>query len=321
MSRRIISPAQAPSSPSADGSGQDQALNRPLLGIALAVVAMFFFTNQDAVTKQLIQALPISTVILVRYSAFMLFAFALAAFTGPPAQRGLRRSLHSRAPVMHVLRGLLLVYEIFVFSFGMRHLDLGLQHALFSVFPLIITALAWPLLGERVGPWRWGSVLVGFIGALVIIRPGLTAFNLYTIFPLLAAFMYAMYNIATRRAARRGDSFQTSMVYLGLVGWLGVLPLGLWQWQTPEGAQILLLAILCVTAIVGHGCLILALMFTQASTIQPLNYLLLVFAFGTGFVYFDEVPDAFTLLGGGIIVASGLFIILRERIRRRQGAA
>ena len=294
--------------------------NRPLLGIALAIVAMFFFTNQDAVTKVLIQDLPISTVVLVRYTAFTLFAFALAAFTGPHASRGVLKSLQSPVRLMHVLRGLLLVYEIFIFSFGMRHIDLGLQHALFSVFPLSITALAWPLLGERVGPWRWGSVLVGFIGALVIIRPGLTAFNFYTIFPILAALMYALYNITTRRTGRSGDSFQTSMVYLGLVGWLAVLPFGLWQWVTPQGSQIGLLAILSATSIIGHGCMILALIFTQASVLQPLNYLLLVFAFCTGFLYFGEIPDLFTVLGGAIIVASGLFIILRERIRARDKA-
>ena len=86
------------------------------------------------------------------------------------------------------------------------------------------------------------------------------------------------------------------------------------------GSQIGLLAILSATSIIGHGCMILALIFTQASVLQPLNYLLLVFAFCTGFLYFGEIPDLFTVLGGAIIVASGLFIILRERIRAREKA-
>ncbi len=293
-------------------------LNRPLLGLGLAVLAMFSFSSQDAVTKHLIADMPISTVLLIRYSAFTLFAFALAMLTGPKDRRGILRSFQSNVVVLHVLRGLLLVAEIFVFSYGVRHLDLGLQHALFAVFPLIITALAWPVLGERVGIWRWSSVALGFVGALIIIRPGLTGFSPFLIFPLIAASMYAVYNIFTRIAGRSGDSFQTSMVYLGLFGWIGILPLGLLQWQMPVDGQVWRLALLCCTAIIGHGALILALMFTQASAIQPLNYLLLVFAFFNGFIYFDEVPDFFTLLGGGVIVASGLFIIVRERIRARE---
>lgn len=290
------------------------------MGIGLAVLAMFSFSSQDALTKQLINDLPISTVLLIRYTAFTLFAFALAALTGPPASRGLLRSFRSNVVALHVLRGLLLVAEIFVFSIGVRHLELGLQHALFAVFPLMITALAWPVLGERVGVWRWSSVAVGFLGALIIIRPGLTTVSAAIVFPLIAASMYAFYNILTRMAGRSGDSFQTSMVYLGLFGWIGILPFGLLHWQMPVDEQIWKLALLCCTAIIGHGALILALMFTQASAIQPLNYLLLVFAFFNGFLYFDEIPDGFTLLGGGVIVISGLFIIVRERIRARQDA-
>ncbi|MGA0236456.1 MAG: DMT family transporter [Alphaproteobacteria bacterium] len=295
-------------------------INRPLLGIGLAVLAMFSFSSQDALTKILISDLPISTVLVVRYTAFTLFAFALASLTGPPDQRGILRSFRSNVTVLHIMRGLLLVAEIFVFSYGVRHLDLGLQHALFAVFPLIITALAMPVLGERVGIWRWSSVALGFVGALIIIRPGLSSFSLFILFPLAAAMMYALYNIFTRIAGRSGDSFQTSMVYLGLFGLLGILPLGVLQWEMPEGGQLWQLGLLCCTAILGHGALILALMFTQASAIQPLNYLLLVFAFFNGFVYFGEVPDIFTVFGGAVIVFSGLFIIIRERIRAREDA-
>ena len=311
---RLSATARSASAPAA--AATDAA--RPLLGFGLAVLAMFFFSSQDALTKKLITELPISTVIVSRYTALTLFAFALASLTGPPAQRGILRSFRSKVVVLHVLRGVILVAEIFIFSFGVRQLDLGLQHALFAVFPLIITALAWPMLGERVGVWRWSSVALGFVGALLIIRPGLTSFSPFIIYPLIAAFLYALYNIFTRIAGRSGDSFQTSMVYLGLFGWLAILPLGVLQWETPVGDQIWMLALLCCTAIIGHGALILALMFTQASAIQPLNYLLLVFAFANGFFYFGEVPDGFTLLGGAVIVLSGLFIIVRERIRARQ---
>ena len=182
-----------------------------------------------------------------------------------------------------------------------------------STLAVIVTAYLLP--GVKVD-----SAFTALLGALIIIRPGLASFSPFIIFPLIAAGMYALYEIFTRIAGRSGDSFQTSMVYLGFVGWLCVLPFGILQWQTPQGEEIFELTLLAMTAIVGHGALILALMFTQASAIQPLNYLLIVFAFMNGFLHFGEIPDFFTVLGSTIIVLSGLFIIVRERIRARQDA-
>ena len=292
--------------------------NRPLLGMGLAVFAMFLFAAQDAVTKTLIQELPIAVVVFVRYIAFTIFAMLIAHFTGGN-KRGLVRAFKSDVTVLQMARGFLLVTEIFVFSIGVRHLDLSLQHALFSSFPLVITALSMPFLGERVGPWRWGAVIVGFLGTLLIIRPGFATVSPWVIWPLLAACLYAVYNIITRIAGQSRDSFQTSLLYIGLFGLIGITPFGLMQWQTPQGDQIWLFALLTASSLAGHSALILSLMFTQASALQPLNYLLLVFASGIGvFVLGEPLPAIWTFIGGSVVVASGLFIIARERIRGRK---
>lgn len=291
---------------------------RVLLGIVLAIFSVFLFASQDAITKTLVQDLPITTVIMIRYTAFAMFATILASVT---VQGGLRASVQTNNLIGQCFRGLILVSEIFIFSFGVRHLDLSLMHALFSVFPLVITALAGPVLGERVGVWRWSAVIVGFFGALIIIRPGIDSQSPYVIVPIIAACMYASYIIVTRITGRSKDSFQTSLLYLGVVGWLAVLPFGIMQWQNPNGHQIWLLAFLCFTSIAGHSALIGALMFASASTIQPFNYLLLVFATGIGMVVFGESLQLWTSVGAGIIVASGLFVLLRERLRASKQSA
>ena len=299
--------------PKAQNHSPNQARpTRMLLGMGLASLAMFLFASQDAFTKILVQDLPITTVLIVRYTAFALFTIALATFSHPG---GLAQVVKTNNFIGQCFRGLILVSEIFVFSWGVRHLDMGLNHALFSVFPLMITALAWPMLGERVGPWRWGAVVVGFIGALIIIRPGFGTASPFVIWPLIGAVMYASYNIVTRLTGRSADSFQTSLFYLAVVGLIGVLPFGLMQWQQPVNEQVWMLAALCVTSIAGHSALIGALMFASASALQPLNYLLLVFATIIGMVVFGEVLEFWTVVGASIIVASGLFIIVRERIR------
>ena len=287
--------------------------SRILLGMGLAALAMFLFASQDAITKTLVQQMPISTVLVTRYTAFAIFATILAAWT---MKGGLKAAVKTNNFLGQCFRGLILVGEIFVFSWGVRHLDMGLNHALFSVFPLVITAMAGPLLGEKVGIWRWSAVLIGFLGALIVIRPGFDIPSPYVIFPIIAACMYASYNIVTRMTGRSADSFQTSLFYLGVVGWIAILPFGIVQWQQPAGDQIWLLGLLCMTSIAGHSALIAALMFASASAIQPLNYLLLVFATAIGIVVFGESLELWTTIGASIIVASGLFIIVRERLNK-----
>ena len=144
---------------------------RVLLGMGLAALAMFLFASQDAITKTLVQQMPISTVLVTRYTAFAIFATVLAAWT---MKGGLKAAVKTNNFLGQCFRGLILVGEIFVFSWGVRHLDMGLNHALFSVFPLVITAMAGPLLGEKVGIWRWSAVLIGFLGHLSLFGPALT---------------------------------------------------------------------------------------------------------------------------------------------------
>ena len=277
-----------------------------LKGIGILVFATFFFAVQDAITKQLIQSLSVFQIVSVRFFFFALFAVVFAA-----RRTGLREGLRSASPLLQVVRGLLIMAEISLFAVTIGHMGLAEMHALFACFPLLITALSVPMLGEHVGWRRWIAVALGFAGTLVIIRPGAGVFDPWALGALGAACLFAIYNILTRQVSRR-DRFETSLLYFGIAGFLGSLVFAVFTWQTPEPLESVLLLAISVTAIIGHLCLIKALELVPAVILQPFNYFVLVWAIILGYLLFGEVLDPVTLVGAAIVVASGVFIARRE---------
>jgi len=277
-------------------------------------MALALFSVQDAITRTLVQDLPVVQILTARFTAFAVFALI---FTG--WRVGLRTAFATGAPVLQIARSVLIIVEIGLFALGLRTIGLAEVHAIFSLFPLLVTAFAGPLLGEAIGWRRWLAVCAGFAGTLIILRPGGGVFHSAMLYPLAAAFLWALYSIFTRKVSRT-DSFETSLVYTALVAAALVTPFGLAAWTQPATEQWLLLAFIAVTSIVSHLLLILALERVEAATLQPFNYLLLVFATIMGFAVFGELPDWWTIAGASIVVFSGLFVIWRERqlIRRNR---
>ncbi len=278
-----------------------------LPGIGILVFATFFFAIQDAITKHLIESLSVFQIVAVRFFFFALFAILFAA-----RRVGLRTGFRSANPTLQVFRALLITAEISVFAVTIEHMGLAEMHALFACFPLLITALSVPLLGEKVGWRRWLAVFFGFIGTLIIIRPGVGVFNLWSLAVLSAALMFAIYNILTRRASRQ-DSFETSLLYFGVVGFVSSAIFCVFFWKRPDGIETLLLLAISVAAIIGHLCLIKALELVPAVILQPFNYFVLVWAIVFGYFLFGELLDPVALFGAVIVVASGVFIAQRER--------
>lgn len=284
------------------------------IGVVLCLMALFTFACQDTATKVLAQSYAIPQVIMVRFWAFAAFTVLYAASRGR-----LKEAARSRRPWLQIFRCLLIVAEMIAFNTGLRYLGLAESHALFAVFPLMATALAVPILGERVGWRRWFGVLAGFAGALVIIRPGLGVFQAAALIPLVAALGFAAYNLVTRLASF-SDGFGTSLLYMGVVGALASTAVGLPMWRTPDAGGWMLLAFVSATGIVGHMLLIKALEFAPATLLQPFNYSLLVWASLLGFLVFGELPDIWTVLGAAIIVGAGGYVIWRERQLGRKRA-
>jgi drug/metabolite transporter (DMT)-like permease len=282
------------------------------LGIWLMVATTLVFAAQDGISRHLASNYSVMMVVMVRFWVFGLFVIALAAVsTG-----GLRAAARSRTPWMQLARGVILVAEICVMVVGFVKLGLIEAHAVFASYPLMIAALSGPILGEKVGWRRWAAIMVGFVGILVILQPGIAVFSPWALVPLLAALMFAVYGLLTRYVARV-DAAPVSFFWTGVVGAVAMTPFGLanWTWMTP--ADWGWMAVLCCTAVLGHWLMIRAYAVAEASAIQPFAYLQLVFASGIGLFLFGEVLRVNVAVGAGIVVAAGIFTLWRQRVREK----
>ena len=285
------------------------------LGMLLAVLGLSIFGLQDVLTKVLVSGYPIAQFLMVRYWAFTVFAVVYAQMHG-----GLRAAIASRRPLLQVTRGMMLVIDMALFCLALRFIGLADLHAIYAVAPLMTTMLVGPMLGEQVGWRRRTAVVVGFVGALVILRPGLGVVHWAAFIVLAAALTWAFYMIITRMVSRT-DSFQTSTLYTAICGALSFTPFGILQWQWPDAMGWTILAAVSTTGIIGHMVYIKALEHAPAIVLQPFTYLLLVWATFYGFVVFGDLPDQWTILGAIIVVASGLYVTWREWVRSREAGA
>ena len=275
-------------------------------GILLVIAASFCFASMDAMSKILAQDHAILQILWFRYIVFTAFALAIAR------RRGVRRTLISQRPWLQAFRALLLVAENAVFVLAFRYLPLADVHALGASAPLMVVALSVVLLGETVGIRRWSAVLVGFVGVLIIIRPGLQEIEWPLLIPLVGALMWALYQILVRLCSRT-DGSETTLLWSALVGLAATSVTGPFVWVPPDREAWVLLVVLAVAGSLAHYALIKGLQLAEASAVQPYTYTLLVFAAFWGLVVFGDIPDAWTILGATIIVGSGLYTWYRER--------
>ena len=275
-------------------------------GIVALVIATLFFAGQDAITKHLAESLPVVQIIFVRFFFFALFAMVYAT-----RRIGIAQAFSSNMRWQQILRGLLIVGEIGLFAWCLKFLGLAEMHAIFACFPLVITALSVPMLGEQVGWRRWLAVALGFIGTLVIIQPGSGEINTYALLVLVCAFMFAIYNLLTRKVSRV-DHFETSLLYFGVVGFIASLLVIPFYWQALNSNQAIWLSIISITSIIGHLLLIKALQLAPAVILQPFNYFVLVWAIVIGFFVYGEILETTALIGAGLVVTSGIYIARRE---------
>ncbi|TPE48868.1 DMT family transporter [Amaricoccus solimangrovi] len=272
------------------------------------ILVSFIFALQDGISRHLASSYHVITVVTLR---FWFFALVTVIWSASRAG-GLRRVARSAHPALQITRGTLLIVEIWVTVIAFVKLGLIAAHSIFAVYPLLVAALAGPILGEYVG-WRRGvAILVGLFGVLVILRPGLQVFDPAAIYPLAGALMFAVYALLTRRVAWEDDA-DTTFFYTGVVGALFSTLVVPFFWTPIAGADWFWMATLCVSAVAGHFLLIKVYEFAEASVVQPFAYFQLVFVGILGIALFGERPDGFTMLGAGLILAAGLYTLLRQK--------
>ena len=278
------------------------------------ILTTLVFACMDAVSRHLATHYSVITVAAIRYWVFAAFVLATAA----ASPGGIRVVARSKAPRLQVFRGLLLAVELCIVVVAFVLLGLIGTHAIFAVYPLLVAALAGPVLGEYVG-WRRGvAILVGLLGVLVILRPGFQVFSPVALVPLAGALMFAVYNLLTRKVALV-DRPETSLFYIGVVGAVAISLVVPFFWTPMRGwADWGWMAVLCVTAILGHFLLIRTYSVAEAGTVQPFAYFQLVFVAIIALTLFDERPDAWTIAGAALILGAGLYTVAREaRMARR----
>jgi drug/metabolite transporter (DMT)-like permease len=278
-------------------------------GILLMLAALLLFTAMDALAKGLVQAYPTTQVIWARFAGQVLLVLIIVNRTLPTIAR-------TRHPWLHLLRSATQMGATGFFFASLAHIGLAEATALADINPVLITLGAAIFLGEKLGPRRIAGVIAAMIGAMIIIRPGADVFTPAALLPLGCAVCYAASALLTRKVGMTETPW-TAMLYgalFGLIATSAFLP-GLWQPIAPGDLWLFVLVGILGTA--AQICLIRAFSMTEASILAPFGYAGILLATVWGIVLYDEWPDALTLLGAAIIVASGLYIWHRETRARR----
>lgn len=292
----------APATPS-DSAG----LDRPLLAIGLLLGANFVFTAMDGFAKGLAgSGMAPEQIILLRYTlvTVLLLPAVLRARRNRPWGTG--------RPYAHIARGVLLIASATLFVHAMVHLPLETATAIGFVSPLYVTALSIPFLGEKVGIRRWAAVGIGFLGVLLIVRPGTDVFQPAMLIPLFSSLCWAGGLILTRQM-RGTERPLTILIWSTAAGLIAIAPLGLADWRTPTFRDWGFLAAIAVCHTAGQYLTIRAFMLASASLIAPFSYSTLLWAMLIGIFAFGSYPDVATIAGAGVLVAAGIYVWHRER--------
>ncbi|MEM9438623.1 MAG: DMT family transporter, partial [Pseudomonadota bacterium] len=196
------------------------------LGIALMIATTFVFAMQDGISRHLAGEYNVFMVVMVRYWFFAAFVITIAGRRAG----GVRAAAKTDQALLQAGRALLLAAEICVMVLAFTLLGLVESLAIFTCYPLIVAALSGPILGEKVGPYRWAAIAIGFVGVLIILQPGFAVFSPFALVAVASSLMFALYGLLTRYAARK-DSANTSFFWTGTVGAVAMTAVGIWFWE------------------------------------------------------------------------------------------
>ncbi len=274
-------------------------------GIFWMLLTAFFFVCVHATGKFLLTRYPLVQVVWGRY----IFHLILASIILAPRLAIIVRSGNLK---LQLLRSAFMLGSTTFYFAGVQFLPLTEANAINFLTPVLVVILAQPILGERVGPQRWLGVAIGFLGAMIIIRPGSGLMDVAAGILILSALCNACYQISTRKLGSIDDPL-TTVLYTALVGSIGASLAVPFAFEPMDLQGWLLMAAIGGFALIGHFALIKAYRLAPAPVIAPFAYSILLWSVGFGFVLFDQLPDLWTLLGAGIIVAGGITIMRARR--------
>lgn len=280
------------------------------LGILCVILATLIFAGQDAITKTLVAKYDVTFIVMVRYWIFLVFSVYMIHLK----PGGIKVNAKTSRLMIQVLRGILLLSELLVLGVAFRYAGLAEVTAVFQSYSLFGTVFAIFLLHEVVGWRRILALCIGFLGILIMLRPGSEIASLGALLSLAGAILFALYMALTRLVSDK-DSSETSFFYVGVVGCV-IMTAGIpLFWESMDSHDIILLVILCITSVTGHFLMIKALSLAPLTVVQPFYYLQLVWSVVMGYFIFSNFPDIWTFVGAFLVVGSGLFVFYREQMR------
>ena len=276
--------------------------SKEFVGILFAVAAYFSFSILDAFQKTAVINHSIFQLLFIKY------IFTLLLSCSEAKRKKNYKFWQSNNFELQVLRSFFSIIESGCFVLAFRYLSLAEVHSVGSLTPVIIVALSALILKEKVSPKTWIAIFVGFLGVLIILRPGLSIFDIKSLLPLMAAFFLGLYQVVTRKVSEN-DSTETSLFYTSLIGFIVMLILAFVYWQPLTLHSYFLFTGIGIFFSMGIYFQIIALSKARASINQPFHYTLIFWAIILGYLVYDYLPDIPTVAGALIIAASGIYVL------------
>ena len=272
------------------------------MGMLFAVMAYFAFSLLDAVQKTAIIYHSVFQILLVKYTFVLLLSFF-------ESRRKKNYTFYKSENIkIQLLRSILSIIESACFILSFRYLSLADAHSIASLTPVLVVALSAIILREHVSLKTWIAIFIGFIGVLIIMRPGLSIFDPKSLIPLAGAFFLSIYQIVTRKASEK-DSTETSLFYTSVVGILLMGIIGYNFWQPLMDYSLIFFIAIGLFFSLGLYFQIIALSMARAGIIQPFHYTLIFWAIILGYIFYDDFPDILTLIGALVITISGIYTL------------
>ncbi|MGD1888905.1 MAG: DMT family transporter [Cohaesibacteraceae bacterium] len=293
-----------------DGTLSGEAGHARAILLMICAVACFAFL--DATAKYLSASLPVLQIVWMRFVIHVALAVLILRIW-----RNITRFSTNR-PILQIGRGAMMLGTTIFNFLALLHLQLAEAATFMFAGPIVVAALAGPLLGEWAGPRRWAAIAVGFLGVLVVTRPGLDGLGWPALLSVVSMTCFALYSLSTRVLAQT-ESQDGLILYTGLIPAIGLAPfaLSVWVWPT-DPASWLLMVLTGVFGGGGHWLLIKAHIQAPAPTLAPFMYTQIVWMIALGWLIFADVPTIWTLAGAGSIISSGLYLLYREEVTRRR---
>ena len=280
-------------------------INTETIGIIFAILAYLSFSLLDTIQKTLIIYYSVFQLLFIKYC----FTLCLS-FIESRRKKNYKFYLTNNFK-LQILRSFLSILESACFVLAFRYLSLADAHSIGGLTPIIVVIFSSIFLREKITPKIWLAIFMGFIGVLVIMRPGLSIFDPKSLIPLSAALFLGLYQVVTRKASEY-DQNETSLFYTAITGILIMGSISFFYWIPINLSFILLFMGVGVFYSLGLYLQIIALSKARASMVQPFHYTLIFWAIIFGFIFYNDVPDLFTIVGATIIASSGIYIFVKK---------